>query len=1083
MEFDGVAPSGILAATHVDFSAASLPANAWPSGAGQAGFYYGRYIGADSTSGSFDTAQMSVAADPRGGATWNGGDGELTPALGPYFQHPGREPLLSPSVRRYLVGASGETAYTGSARVVGRFFDFNGGATSVFVAVDSDGDAGPAARDLTYVPATALAGPQQSVTFDFTTDVAPGTTIDFGVLANGSFNSDDTGLVARIVTGDTAVPTHVVANTYNSTQFFYTHPSQDYRGHAFVQATDGKATAADVDCFDTYPGLDKPYQFAGLLYRENVGSGKATRFDSVQLDIGTAFVDGGDFAEAPRLFLLRHNSDPGSSNPASDDRYALLPVTAVAGTNAAGRPTYTFDLSALSASERTGYGFAVVGPGSGSSGFISVSEISATAVRVADSGVIAPQPFFVQWTNNHRYALTTIRGDWDQAEAEAVSLGGHLVSLNSTEENDFITSTFGFTEEFFIGLRQNLSSPSFSEPAGGFEWVNGDPVTFTNWHGPAFGGSEPNHAFGAGEDYAIMGYFQTATGTWGDVKKAGFPETSNYRGIIELPTAGAGEQNFSIPVISAKSNIFDAGLASPTQGGVLPPSLTVTGLAGQFVTFPKIVGVMNTAADVSGPDGAHTAGRSCDLTGVGGISGYLNGNNTPALVGVFLGAAQPAQQPERLDFSASALGENFMLLAPALGQVFFIGDGFTSAGQAQEFIIPAGAERLYFGIPDGNNGTLYHGTPAGWGDNSGSVSLRANITASPTPVILTADFPDAGGAFSAAGGSGAAYTWAIFAGALPPHLQLNADGTIVLTSEPRMNGTFTFTVQATDASGSGQQQFTIVVADPVDVPPGIVAWWPGDNGVNEIIGGRHGTFRNVAFDTPALQNGSAYRAGTVGRGLAFDGVNDCIEVADHDSLDITGDLTIEAWVKATATSGERTIVSKRDGSNANVTYVLFARDGELRFASRTGGGAFSDIGSGANLPAGFSHVAATISGTALKFFINGEDVGSSSIPARPATSGPLTIGGTVTDTFPASSPDGPWSGVIDELSLYNRALTTGEISTLYAAGAGGKKRADAAREFSPTQNPAGVWSYLELPSSASLASYDKEGAVLEHFNK
>ena len=57
----------VLANTVRDFSAASLPANAWPSAAGQAGFYYGRYIGADSTSGSFDTAQMSVGADPRGG--------------------------------------------------------------------------------------------------------------------------------------------------------------------------------------------------------------------------------------------------------------------------------------------------------------------------------------------------------------------------------------------------------------------------------------------------------------------------------------------------------------------------------------------------------------------------------------------------------------------------------------------------------------------------------------------------------------------------------------------------------------------------------------------------------------------------------------------------------------------------------------------------------------------------------------------------------------------------------------------------------------------------------------------------------
>ena len=449
-------------------------------------------------------------------------------------------------------------------------------------------------------------------------------------------------------------------------------------------------------------------------------------------------------------------------------------------------------------------------------------------------------------------------------------------------------------------------------------------------------------------------------------------------------------------------------------------------------------------------------------------------------MGVFLGASQPATQPARLDFSTSALGEDFATLAPALGQVFFIGDGYTSAGVQQQIIIPPGATRLFFGYPDGNNGTFYHGTPLGYSDNTGTMSLRASVLPSATPFFASTNFPAEGGKLEANGGTGP-YSFAVIGGSLPPHLSLttlNNETYVTSSGQPRVNGSYAFTVRVTDSvNATTDKQFTIVVADPVDVPSSIVAWWPGDNGVNEIIGDRNGTFRNVAFDTPALQNGSAFRAGTVGRGFAFDGVNDCIEVADHDSLDITGDLTIEAWVKATATSGERTIVSKRDGSNANVTYVLFARDGELRFASRTGGGAFSDIGSGANLPAGFSHVAATISGTALKFFINGAEVGAGSIPARPATSGPLTIGGTVTDTFPTSSPDGPWSGVIDELSLYNRALTAGEISIIYAAGAGGKKRADAARDFSPTQNPAGVWSYLELPSTASLANYNKDGAV------
>ena len=1062
IEFDGVAPSGILAATHVDFSTAGF------TGAATAqtpvrGFTYGYYTGANATTEggavSFSTTGMGQGSF-NGASEWVGAESG-TPAHNPYLgMHPALSSLHS-GVRRYVVGAGGEPSYTGSVRIVGSFWDLNSGQTSGFISVDG----------VVKFPLTPVNGP---VPFDLAADVAPASKIDFGVTANGDgASSDATGFLAWVVTGDTAVPTGLVANIYGSPYGYGGAGEQNVRRTCFAVASDGVVSATDAGSFDTAPSAAAfPYAFAGLLYLENAGSGKATRFDSVRIDVTTS----GDFSDTPRLYLLRHNSDPNTSNPAADDRYARLPLVPVRTINVAGEPSYSFDLSTLSEAESTGYGFAVVGAGLYQGNAIAVSEISATAVRVADTGVIAPQPFFVQWTNNHRYALTMIRGDWDQAEAEAVSFGGHLLSLNSTEENDFITSTFGFTEEFFIGLRQNLSSPNFSEPAGGFEWVNGDPVTFTNWHGPAFGGSEPNHAFGAGEDYAVMGYFQTPTGTWGDAKKAGYPETSNYRGIIELPTPGAGEQNFSIPAISAKSNIFDAGLASATQGGVLPPSLTVTGLAGQLVTFPKIVGVLNTAADVHGPDGAHTAGRSCDLTGVGGISGYLNGSNTPALVGVFLGAAQPAQQPERLDFSTSALGENFTLLAPALGQVFFIGDGFTSTGQAQEFIIPAGAERLYFGVPDGNNGTLYHGTPLGYSDNTGTMSIRASVLPSATPFFASTNFPAAGGQLTANGGTGP-YEFAVIGGSLPPHLSLSASGNVTSSGQPRVNGSYAFTVRVTDsASATADKQFTVVVADPVDVPSGIVAWWPGDNGVNEIIGGSHGAFNNVAFDTLALQNGSAYRAGKVGRGFSFDGVDDFIEVANHSSLSLAGDMTIEAWVESTAATGFRTIADKRSADGSTASYIFQIRDNVLWLSVQSSAGALASANSGFVLPAGKNHLAATVSGTTVRIYVNGASVyEASNFPAaRAVTDGPLAIGATrnQTNTF------NKFTGMIDELSLYNRALTAGEISTIYAAGAGGKKRADAARDFTLAANPNGVWSYRELSPASSLTTYVRTEAAL-----
>lgn len=66
--------------------------------------------------------------------------------------------------------------------------------------------------------------------------------------------------------------------------------------------------------------------------------------------------------------------------------------------------------------------------------------------------------------------------------------------------------------------------------------------------------------------------------------------------------------------------------------------------------------------------------------------------------------------------------------------------------------------------------------------------------------------------------------------------------------------------------------------------------------------------------------------------LKFDGIEDYIEVADSDSLSMTGNLTIEAWVKRERIGGEQTIVAKWDASAGKTSYRLwFDVDNELNF--------------------------------------------------------------------------------------------------------------------------------------------------------
>jgi hypothetical protein len=132
-----------------------------------------------------------------------------------------------------------------------------------------------------------------------------------------------------------------------------------------------------------------------------------------------------------------------------------------------------------------------------------------------------------------------------------------------------------------------------------------------------------------------------------------------------------------------------------------------------------------------GPDGNGLSGSN--LSGLGGISGYMGPQGS--IVGVFLNDNVPSSgpAPATLDFTPGGLGTNFLTLSPQLGQVFFIGDGMTSGGVFQQFVAPAGATRLFFGIPDGFG---FVGVPGAYDDNDGSFRLRV-VTNIPEPGTLT----------------------------------------------------------------------------------------------------------------------------------------------------------------------------------------------------------------------------------------------------------------------------------------------------------------------------------------------------------
>ena len=164
----------------------------------------------------------------------------------------------------------------------------------------------------------------------------------------------------------------------------------------------------------------------------------------------------------------------------------------------------------------------------------------------------------------------------------------------------------------------------------------------------------------------------------------------------------------------------------------------------------------------------------------------------------------------------------------------------------------------------------------------------------------------------------------------------------------------------------------------------------------------------------ALMDGPARTTGRFGRGLRLDGVDDAVQLPITQSLTLSSAFTIEAWIAPATFGGERSLWRISGAmltlrAEGTVVPVAVLSDEQVGFVSSS------------TLPLDtWSHVAMTYDGSRLRLFINGADAGSRAatgtlVPASPPEAG--ILGG-------ASA----FTGTIDELRLYRRALSASEIA-------------------------------------------------------
>jgi len=174
-------------------------------------------------------------------------------------------------------------------------------------------------------------------------------------------------------------------------------------------------------------------------------------------------------------------------------------------------------------------------------------------------------------------------------------------------------------------------------------------------------------------------------------------------------------------------------------------------------------------------------------------------------------------------------------------------------------------------------------------------------------------------------------------------------------------------------------------------------------------------------------------SGRFGSALTFDGTNDLVTINDAPGLDLSSGMTIEAWVYPTTLSGWRTVLMKE--STGGLAWALYGHNNAPHPAVTVNtGGSDVSINGLQSLPANtWSFLSATFDGTTLRLFLDGNQVSSTSLTGSLiATAGALRLGGNLVwgEYF---------AGRIDEVRIYNRALTSAEIQAdmTTAVGSGG----------------------------------------------
>jgi hypothetical protein len=328
----------------------------------------------------------------------------------------------------------------------------------------------------------------------------------------------------------------------------------------------------------------------------------------------------------------------------------------------------------------------------------------------------------------------------------------------------------------------------------------------------------------------------------------------------------------------------------------------------------------------------------------------------------------------------------------------------------------------------------------------------------------------------AANGGTAPYSFTVTSGSLPAGLALSSSG--VLSGSLTTPDTYHFTVTATDALGAHAQQKYTVTINPAADATRLVGWWRGEDNALDSAGSDNGT----------IEGGVTFAPGQMGQAFQLNGTDATIDVGNSPSLQVSSsDFTVGAWVNFAALAGDMSMVDKislATGSDTpNVDGWRLIKQADNHFWFGFGGGpgingltpsAPTTVISQTTATTGqWYYVVGVKSASAFAVYVNGvQETAKSLVPFVDSNSADLLLGSNARE-------GSHLNGLLDEVMLFNRALSPSEIDAIYMAGLEGHPYLTITTSSlaNGTQSQPGYSQTIDATGGSGVLTFSEVGAL------